>query len=116
MPRCTSLTARGDQCSHTALEGQRTCYLHSPAYKEQRHEAAVRAGRARKGGEIPEIKAKIRELVEGVLSGTVERADASVCAQLYGVLCRFVEEGRKAKMVEEFDERLSELERRQGRY
>jgi hypothetical protein len=109
--KCTGIKASGDRCQGIAKAGSDFCPAHDPARAEARREAASKAARAKgPGGEIVGIKARIRELAEGVIEGEVERGRASVAFQGLGVLKGFMELELKIKEQQEFEARLSELE------
>jgi hypothetical protein len=54
-------------------------------------------------------------LADDVLAGRVDRADASVAAQVLGVYIRATEQERKQREHEEFGERLARIEELQAR-
>jgi len=60
---------------------------------------------------LTEIKDALRTLAEDVLSGKVERGRAAVANQLYGTLLRAIEQERKQRELEEFEQRIERLER-----
>ena len=64
----------------------------------------------RRPSEIAEVKKHIRELVEGVVEGRVDRGRASVAFQGLGVLKGFIEVERKIKETQELEQRIAELE------
>jgi hypothetical protein len=60
--------------------------------------------------ELAVMKGKLEILADDVLSGSVDRSDAAVVAQIYNTVIRAVATGLKAKEVEEIEGRLEELE------
>ena len=112
--RCKATKRDGTPCTLPARDSNGLCWAHSPEHAERRRKAASKGGKSRRGGEIVEVKARIRELAEAVIEGKVDRGKASVAFQGYGVLRGFLETERKLKEVEELEERLSQLEQAQG--
>src|SRR5215210_7068765 len=110
MPRCGGIRPDGSQCERVVTGIDELCYSHDPARKEQRKKAATKAGSTPWKPELRQAKQMLKDLAKDVLEGRTSRADASVVAQLYGVLARYIEIERKAKETEEFDQRLKELE------
>ena len=90
---------------------------------EQRRRTASRAGKAkpRNGGELAGIKARLLALAEGVLDGSIDRANAVAAGQLFNFALRAVATELQVKASEDFDVRLEQLEqleaqREGGRY
>lgn len=108
MPICSHIKPDGCRCERRIKPSDSYCYSHDPARAEERKRNASKAARA-KLGEIPEIKKTLRKLADDVLAGDLDRADASVAAQVLGVLARYVEIERRFH-VEELEARLEELE------
>ncbi len=111
MPICSGITNEGLRCEKSVPAPNAFCYFHDPDRAAERKRNASRAGKSKTGiSEIREIKAKIKRLVDDVISGNVERADATVAFQGLGVLARYVEQERKVKETEELTERIAALE------
>jgi len=62
---------------------------------------------------LGQAKRRIKDLVEDVIEGNVDRGKASIAFQGLGVLCRFIEVERKVKEQEELEARLEALEQAQ---
>jgi hypothetical protein len=60
-----------------------------------------------------QVKARLKEIAEGVLDGTIDKGRGSVAFQGFGVLIRAIETERKIKEQVEFEERLEALEQTQ---
>src|SRR5215216_7506727 len=115
MPRCSGHKRDGTPCSLSARGDSEYCWAHSPEHAQQRSQNAAKAGRAKgPGGEIVEVKRRIRELAEAVIEGKVDRGRASVAFQGLGVLKGFIELERKVRETEELAKRLEALEERQA--
>lgn len=115
MPRCAGRKRDGSPCNVTVNPPQTLCWWHDPSNTEQRKKAASKAGSSKPGAELKDAKRRIKECVEGVIDGTIEKGKASVAFQGLGVLCRFIEQERRVKEAEEFEARLSALEELQAK-
>ena len=110
MPRCAGVRPDGSQCERVIGSGSTYCYSHDPARKEQRKKAAAKAGSTPWNSEVREAKCTLKKLAQDVLAGDVDRSDASVVAQVLGVLARFLEVERKLNEQHNVLERIAELE------
>lgn len=116
MARCSGNTASGARCEGIVKAGESYCYAHDPERADERRRNASRGGtragrgRARLSHEVPELKAQLRDLVDGVLSGTQDRGRAAVANQILNTLHRAVEVERKVKETEDLEARLDALE------
>ena len=114
MARCSGITRAGTACRGTPIDGSTYCYVHDPAYADERRRHGARGGkrggRGRPVAELANIKGRVEELVEGVLGGAVDRSDAAVVAQLLNVYVRAVSVELKAREQLELIERLEALE------
>jgi hypothetical protein len=108
---CKALKRNGAPCRMQALPDSDSCWAHDERNAEKRRAIASKAGRMKSGGEIADIKAKLREVADDVLEGKTNTARGSVYATLYGVLLRAIEAERKQHEVEELGARLAALER-----
>jgi hypothetical protein len=114
MPRCIATKHDGTPCERIVGAAQEHCFSHDPNRAEERRRNASKAGSYKPGGELGEVKAKLRQLADDVLSGAVDRASGSVAAQILGVYLRAVEIERKIRETEELEERLALLENCMG--
>src|SRR5215212_4117187 len=109
--QCSAIKADGVRCGRLIPPHKEHCYSHDESRAQERRETAIKAGRVRSaGGEIAQIKGRIRELADGVVDGTVDKARASVAFQGFGVLARVIELERKQKEIDEVEARLAALE------
>jgi len=86
------------------------------ARKRNASKAGKRGGKGRgfrTTGEIPQVKEAILELVDGVLTGEVERSSAAVVGNLYNTLLHALEVERRIKETEDLERRMAILEERQ---
>jgi hypothetical protein len=60
--------------------------------------------------EVPAIKTQLQELADGVLDGSIQRADASVVSQILNVLLRAISTELQVREQLELVERLESLE------
>ena len=111
MPRCIGSKPDGSPCERIVGASQTYCYAHDPSRKAERRRNAARAGRSKPSKELSEVKQRLRELAEDVISGRIDRADAAVAGQLYGTFIRAVGVELKVKEVLELEERIEQLER-----
>jgi hypothetical protein len=111
MPRCSHVYADKSQCRRIVSAEQTYCYSHDPARATERQRNAARGGKAKAGGEIGRVKARLQSLAEMVLEGTLDRADAAVISQIWNVYLSAVRTELKVREVEEHEARLEELER-----
>jgi hypothetical protein len=111
---CSGIKADGGRCKAQAISGTQYCFNHHPDYEEQRQRRSSRGGkrggRGRPAAELADIKDSLRTMVQDVRNGTMDRADAAVCGQLYNTLIRAVAVGVKIRESQELEERLAELE------
>ena len=114
MSRCAGIRADGGRCGAQAIRDTEWCFNHHPDYEEARQRRASkggkRGGRGRPQVELGDVKQRLRELVDGVLSGRVERGDAAVVSQVWNTYIRAVATELKAREVEDQERRLTELE------
>lgn len=114
MSLCSGIKADGGRCKAQAISDTEWCFNHHPDYEEQRRrrgsKGGKRGGRGRPVVELAAIKSKLEILADDVLSGSVDRSDAAVVAQIYNTVIRAVATGLKAKEVEEIEGRVEELE------
>ena len=109
--QCSAITAGGSRCRRLAADGNEYCSAHDPAKAEVRRRAASKGGRARSGtSEIRQLKDEIRETLERIATGELERGVGAVVLQGYNTLARYLELERKVREVEELEERLETLE------
>jgi glutathione S-transferase len=90
--------------------GHDYCPAHDPNRVEARKRAASRAARAGHGGDLREVKDRLKELAEDVLGGRVDRGDAAVASQVLNVYLRAVSVEQKLREVQELEQRLAQLE------
>jgi len=113
--QCAGIKRDGSLCSTLVKPESLYCYWHDPDKAETRKSVAASGGKAsyknrRNTEEIRDIKKEIRELIEAVREGDIDRADASVIVSAYGVLRNYLEQERKQKEQDEFGPRLDALE------
>jgi hypothetical protein len=110
MPRCSHTYADSSQCRRIVSAEQRYCYSHDPLRAEERRRNAARGGKAKASGELGRVKARLRNLVNKVEEGQMDRADAAVISQIWGCYLRAVSVELKAREQLELVERLEALE------
>ena len=114
MGKCTAITRGGGRCKGVATDGSGLCYSHHPDHEQDRRRSASkrgkRGGRGRPQVEVNAVKTQLQDLVDGVLAGRVERADAAVVGQLLNTFIRAVGAELKVREQLEVVERLEVLE------
>jgi hypothetical protein len=109
--QCAGIRRDGGRCTAVVNGSQEYCYQHDPAYAERRKAAASKAARSKhQDSELTQVKTRLRELAEGVIEGTFNRADASVAGQLYGIFVRACEQARKEREQDDLLARIEQLE------
>ena len=109
--QCAGIRRDGGRCTALVNGSQEYCYQHDPDQAARRKAASSKAAKARhkKDPEISELNRRVREVLDDVLSGEVDRADASVFFQGAGVLIRGLEQQRKIRETEELAAEVEEL-------
>jgi len=110
MPRCSGSKPDGTACERIVGASQSYCYSHDPTRASERRRAASKAGRARPNKEVQSIKGRLEDLADGVLLGTIDKADAAVVGQIWNTYLRAVSVELKVREQTELIERLEELE------
>jgi len=114
LAKCTSITQGGTRCKGIAIDGSQWCYAHHPDRAADRRRAAQqggkRGGRGRKQIEISSIKTQLQDLADGVLDGSVNRADGATVSQILNVLLRAITVELQVKEQQELEARLEALE------
>ena len=110
--RCSAITSSGDRCKLDATNGS-FCWSHAPETAQARKMRGRRGGKARGAGELAEIKRSIREVIEEVRDGSVERGVGAVVFQGFNSLLKALEVERRVREQEELLVRLERLEEAQ---
>jgi|SRR5215207_200975 len=118
MGLCPGIKRDGSRCTVTVEPPQTHCWWHDPENAEERKRAASkggkRGGRGRPQVELADIKRRLLELAEGVLSDDpekrVDKGVAAVASQVLNVYLRAVSVELKAREQLELVERLEALE------
>jgi hypothetical protein len=114
MSLCSGIRADGGRCKAQAIADSQWCFSHHPDYEQARRRRASkggkRGGRGRPQTELSDIKHRLSDLADDVLTGTADRGRAAVANQLYNTLIRAIEQERKARELEELAGRLEALE------
>lgn len=114
MAVCTAITGSGTRCKGIAIDSLGLCHAHHPDRAKARSRAAKRGGkrggRGRPQAELADVKDRLRAMIDDVRNGTMDRADAAVCAQLYNSLLRTVSVELKVREQLELVARLEQVE------
>ena len=71
--RCAGSKEDGSSCERIVGASQAYCYSHDPRRAAERRRNASKGGRRKANAEVAELKAQLKKLAAGVLSGEVER-------------------------------------------
>ncbi len=85
---------------------------HDSRYEERRRSGAKRGGRKRPGAsaELVAVKRELRDVVEAVRAGSLDRGTGAVIGGLYNTLLRALEVQRKWHEADQLEARLEVLE------
>lgn len=116
--RCAAITRGGNRCKLDATHGE-YCWSHSPRTASERRVKARKGGKAGGNGrpgvsEIVAVKGDIRDVISGVLSGSVEKGAAAVAFQGFNALLKAVELERRVYETDQLAAELEELKRDRG--
>lgn len=124
--QCSANKRDGSPCTLPAQGADGLCWVHPEDNSEKRKQGQRKGGRSKPLTDIAVLQCKLSDLGDDVLTGRVNRANASVAAQAWGVAvkaievwckireleeARLVEAGLKVREQEELTKRLEELER-----
>ena len=113
MAKCSGITQAGTACKGIPIDGSGYCYVHHPDHAEDRRrhgaKGGKRGGRGRPQVEVNAVKTQLQDLVDGVLTGRVERADAAVVSQILNTYIRAVGVELRVKEQEEIAREVEEL-------
>ena len=114
MALCSGIKADGGRCKAQAIRGSSYCVGHDPDHVEARRKRASkggkRGGRGRPQVELSNVKTQLQDLADGVLDGSIDRADASVVGQLLNIILRAVTVDLQVREQLELVERLEAVE------
>jgi hypothetical protein len=108
--RCSGITRSGTRCERSADGPNGLCWAHNPANAEKRRRLASKAGKAKPGGELVNIKQRLSNLADDVLAENVDKGAAAVAGQLLNTVIRAIGMEMKVREVEELAQRLESLE------
>lgn len=116
--QCGAIKGNGERCGGRATEGSQWCYSHNPNHQDQHRRNGFKGGkrggrgRASASCEVHEVKEELRDIVDLVRSGRMDRASANTCGYLLNTQLKAIETGMRAKEHEEFAEEIAELKER----
>ena len=92
MNLCLGTKRDNSPCTVTVEAPQNYCWWHDPANAQTRKQAAAkggkRAGRGRPQAELNQLKGEVREVIDAVRSGELDKGIGAVVFQGYGVLLK----------------------------
>jgi hypothetical protein len=118
LAKCSGITQAGTACRGIPIGDSQWCYVHHPDRVEERRrhgsKGGRRGGRGRPQAELGDIKQRLSELADAVLSDDadkrVDKGVAAVASQVLNVYLRAVSVELKAREQLELVERLEALE------
>lgn len=124
MNLCLGTKRDNSPCTVTVEAPQNYCWWHDPANAQTRKQAAAkggkRAGRGRPQAELNQLKGEVREVIDAVRSGELDKGIGAVVFQGYGVLLKahavaldVQERLELLPRLEEIEERMHEKGRNQ---
>ncbi len=126
MAKCSGITQAGTACKGIPIEGTQWCYAHHPDRRDERRRHGARGGkrggRGRPQTELADLKAEVRDVIEAVRTGELDKGVGAVLGQLYNVLLKAVSVGLDVEERQELVARMEALEetleanRRSGSY
>jgi hypothetical protein len=115
MNKCSGITQAGTACKGIPIDDSQYCYMHHPETIDERRmhgsKGGKRGGRGRPQMEAASVKAQLQDLADGVLDGSIERADASVVSQILNIKLRAITTEIQVKEHVEHEERLQNIEK-----
>ena len=110
MAVCAGTKRDGGRCTATVGPPQEYCWWHDPANADQRRRAASKGGKGTGGRDVKDLKRRISEVVDAVLSGSQDRGRAAVAIQGFNALRGVLELERKIREQEDLEARIEALE------
>lgn len=107
--KCSARTRAGERCKLDATTGS-YCWSHAPENAHARKQRARKGGKSRGAGELAELKRSIRDVIEAVRDGSLERSVGAVLFQGYNTLLKTAETERRWYETQELEARIEELE------
>ena len=120
-PRCAYKTRDGAPCKGRAIGSNQGCWNHDSDFEMLRRRNARRGGKQGGRGrpstgsaDLLRLQSRFEDLADKVLAGVVDKADAAVACQCLNGARSAILGIARIKETEEFELRLSELERHRG--
>jgi hypothetical protein len=110
MDICRATKRNGEACTLSVNGPNGYCWAHDPANREQRERMASRAAKSKPSKELSMVKSELRETIEAVRRGHLDRGTGAVIGGLYNTLLRALEVQRKWREADELGRRLQVLE------
>ena len=110
MGACSGITRKGARCTLSVPPGAEWCYNHDPQRQGERKRNAAKGGKAKANPDLQDIKTRLRNLADGVLTGAVDKGVGAVVATIWGVYLRAVSTELAVKEQLELVERMENLE------
>ncbi len=114
MAKCSGITRAGTACKGTPIDGSQWCYVHHPDRTDERRRhgsrGGKRGGRGRPQTELAALKAEVRDVIEAVRTGELDKGVGAVLGQLYNVILKAISVGLDVEERQELVQRLEAIE------
>jgi len=114
LAKCSGITQAGTACKGIPIEGSQWCYAHHPDRRDERRthgaRGGKRGGRGRPQTELADLKAEVRDVIEAVRSGELDKGVGAVLGQLYNTLLKAMSVGLDVEERQELVVRMEALE------
>ncbi len=107
---CPATKRDGSPCTLPSTSSSGLCWAHDPKNAERRRRGQSRGGRKKPSRELQELKDSIRDVIEAVRDGSLERSVGAVLFQGYNTLLKAAETERRWYETQELEARIEELE------
>jgi hypothetical protein len=107
---CTATKRDGSPCTLPSNGPGGLCWAHDPKNAERRRRGQSRGGKNKPTKELVDIKRRLSDLADDVLSGAVDKAVAAVASQILNVYLRAISTELAVREQLELVERLDAIE------
>ena len=107
---CTATKRDGSPCTLPSNGPGGLCWAHDPKNAERRRRGQSRGGKNKPTKELVDIKRRLSDLADDVLSGAVDKGVAAVASQILNVYLRAISTELAVREQLELVERLDAIE------
>jgi hypothetical protein len=84
--RCSGITRSGTRCERSAEGSNGLCWAHAPENADKHRQLASRAGKAKPRREQADVKLRLSDLSDEVLTGKIDKGVGAIVSQILNVL------------------------------